>query len=476
MAKGRILVADDEVILTNTLSKILSEQGYAVSLCNKGELFLQQLGTTKPDMVLLDIYLGEVNGIQLLNQMRSEGWDMPVIMMTAHSDVSLAVKAMKEGAADFVVKPFDLNHLGVLIEKSMEHHRLATKVKLLQEELEEQRSRGGIIGKSPALHRVLETAEKLAQGENTTVLLEGESGTGKELIARFIHQKSARAEKPFVTLNCGAIPRELAESEFFGYEKGAFTGATEKMKQGKFELADGGTILLDEIRELSLEMQVKLLRVLEERTFYRLGGTKEISVDVRVIAASNRELVKEVEAGRFREDLYYRLNVALIKIPPLRHRKEDISDLVHSFLQEFTKRFNRPAPRVSPEAVRYLEQLPWKGNVRELRNAIERVILLNNVPVLLEEHFAFLRPGGQQRVPNDQGGDRFLIEVPPQGIHMNEVMRELILRTLDIVGGNQVQAAKVLGLTRSKLRYRMEQLGIQPEQRKYRTAGETVQE
>jgi DNA-binding NtrC family response regulator len=377
---------------------------------------------------------------------------------------------MKEGAADFVVKPFDLNHLGVLIEKNLEHARLQFRVKLLQEELEEERSRSGIIGHSSALKKALETAEKLAQGENTTVLVEGESGTGKELLARFVHQKSSRADKPFITVNCGAIPKDLAESEFFGYEKGAFTGATEKMKQGKFELADGGTILLDEVRELSLEMQVKLLRVLEEKRFYRLGGTKEISVDVRVIAASNRELAKEVEAGRFREDLFYRLNVASIRIPPLRNRREDIGDLCSAFLREFCGRFNRAVSQISPEGMRYLETLTWKGNVRELRNAMERVVLLNNVPTLTAEHFAFLRQSGTVAPAADgANGKAFVLEIPPQGVPMNEVVRDLILKTLEIVGGNQVQAAKVLGLTRSKLRYRMEQLGIQPEQRSYRT-------
>jgi two-component system, NtrC family, response regulator AtoC len=470
MPKARILVADDETILGNTLKKILSELGYAVALCDRGEEFFRYLDDQKPDLVLLDIYMGDVNGIQLLNKMRIDGWEAPVIIMTAHSDVSLAVRAMKEGAADFVVKPFDLTHLGVLIEKNLDHARLQTQVKLLQEELEEERSRSGIIGKSAALRRALETAEKLAMGENTTVLLEGESGTGKELMARFIHQKSSRRDKPFVTLNCGAIPKELAESEFFGYEKGAFTGATEKMKQGKFELADGGTILLDEIRELSLDMQVKLLRVLEEKRFYRLGGTKEISVDVRVIAASNKELNREVEEGRFREDLFYRLNVASVRIPPLRNRKEDVGELATAFLSEFCRRFNRPISQVSPDALHYLENLTWKGNVRELRNAMERVVLLNNVPVLTSEHFAFLKTAGNSPSLSSGNGKSFVLELPPQGIKMGEVMKDLILKTLDIVGGNQVQAAKVLGLTRSKLRYRMEQLGIRPEQRTYRTS------
>jgi len=472
MSKGRVLVADDEQILGNTLNKILSDQGYIVTLCTTGEEFAASFASAKPDIVLLDIYLGEANGIQILQRLRSEGWQTPVIIMTAHSDVSLAVQAMKEGAADFVVKPFDLNHLAVLIERNLEHARLQTKVQLLQEEVEEQRLRSGVIGRSDGLQRVLEMAERLAEGGNTTVLVEGESGTGKEVVARFIHQKSDRAEKPFVTLNCGAIPKELAESEFFGYEKGAFTGATERMKQGKFELADGGTILLDEIRELSLDMQVKLLRVLEDRRFYRLGGTKEISVDVRVIAASNRDLAREVEEGRFREDLYYRLNVASIKIPPLRSRRADVGDFAHAFMKEFATRLHRPVPQLSVEALRYLEGLPWKGNVRELRNAVERVVLLHNVPVLTPDHFRFLKPGNNNGTMAVQSGGlerSFVLQIPPQGIHMSEVMRDLILKTLTIVGGNQVQAAKVLGLTRSKLRYRMEQLGIHPEQRSYKT-------
>ena len=468
MAKGRILIAEDEEILANTLRKILADQGFTAEVCTRGEDYGRILEDTKPDLVLLDIYLGEVNGIQLLHTMRTAGWDIPVIVMTAHSDVSLAVRAMKEGAADFVVKPFDLNHLVVLVDRTLEHAKLQARVRMLQEELEEERSRSGIIGRSTGIRRVMDTAEKLALGASTTVLIEGESGTGKELIARFIHHRSARSARPFVTVNCGAIPKELAESEFFGHERGAFTGAGERTKQGKFELADGGTILLDEVGELSLGMQVKLLRVLEEKRFYRLGGTKEIGVDVRVIASSNRNLAREVEAGGFREDLYYRLNVASIKVPPLRSRREDIADLTHAFLAEYCSRFNRPTPELSQDALLYLERLPWKGNVRELRNAIERVVLLNNVPALTADHFAFLKAHDGGLGPAAAGRE-FVLEIPPTGIPMNEVVRDLILKTLDIVGGNQVQAARVLGVTRSKLRYRMEQLGIHPEQRTYKT-------
>jgi two-component system NtrC family response regulator len=473
MSKAKILVADDELLLANSLQKILTETGYQVITCTKGESFFSMLSQVRPDLVLLDIYLGDHNGIRLLKQMKADGWELPVVMMTAHAEISLAVEAMKLGASDFLVKPFDLNYLKVLIEKTLEHVRLQAKVQILEHELDEQRSRSGIIGKSAKLRHVLDTAEKLALGDNTTVLLEGESGVGKELIARFIHQKSVRADKVFITLNCGAIPKDLAESEFFGYEKGAFTGATEKMKQGKFELADGGTILLDEIGELSLDMQVKLLRVLEEKRFYRLGGTREITVDVRVIGATNRDLAKEVEAGRFREDLFYRLNVAVVRVPTLRERKEDIAALVQAFLIEFSKKFNKAVPSFSDEVLKCLEQMPWKGNIRELRNAIERVVLLSESPRLTAEHFNFLHSGANgalQKQPSN--GKTFVLDIPPGGVEMSEVISALILKTLAITSGNQVQAAKLLGVTRSKLRYRMDLLGIQPEQRGYKISQE----
>ncbi len=474
MSRGRILVVDDETILAESLQNILSTSGYDVSTCLNGEEFLSVLAHVNPDVVLLDIFMGKVNGLQLLKKMKEEGNDVPVLMMTGHADVALAVEAMKEGALDFVLKPFDLAHLAVLLEKSMEQSRLKRKVQLLQTELEEQRVRSGIIGKSQVLRRILETAEKLAQSDNTTVLLEGESGTGKELLARFIYQKSLRADKPFITLNCGAIPKNLAESEFFGYEKGAFTGATDKMRQGKFELANGGTIFLDEIGELSLHMQVKLLRVLEDRRFYRLGGTRELSVNVRVIAASNRDLAKEVEEGRFREDLFYRLNVASVKIPPLRARREDITVMAYAFMQEFSKRFNKEAAKLSDDALTLLQSLPWKGNVRELRNAIERVVLLNSGPLLTTEHFAFLGNGNVKAANGQTNGRAYRLEIPATGISMGHVVRDLIMQTLAITNGNQVHAAKILGLTRSKLRYRMDQLGIQPEQRSYRVAANEV--
>ncbi|MBW7888219.1 MAG: sigma-54-dependent Fis family transcriptional regulator [Bacteroidetes bacterium] len=468
MAKGKILIADDEEILTASLQKILSSEGYSASVCNHGDQFLTMVSTTNPEMIILDIYYGEYNGIRLLTQMRAQGIDIPVILMTAYAEVSLAVQAMKEGAYDFVVKPFDLKHLSVLVAKTMEYGRLQRKVKVLEEEIESHKPKHGIIGKSAIIRQLLGTAERLAVGENTTVLIEGESGTGKELFAHFLHQKSPRADKPFITINCGAIPKDLAESEFFGYEKGAFTGAYERMKQGKFELASGGTLLLDEVGELSQEMQVKLLRVLEDQKFYRLGGTKEINVDVRIIAATNRNLQNEVEQGRFREDLFYRLNVAVIRIPPLRERREDITPISMAFLQEFSVKFNKKMPVLQSEAVQLLENSYWKGNVRELRNIVERVVLLSDAETLGREQFSFMNPPAPMHGSGGKINGKFSLVIPSQGISMKEVLRDLILKTLSITNGNQVQASKILGITRSKLRYRMEQLGIQPEQRGYK--------
>ncbi len=468
MLKGKIILADDDVNLTKSLKQVLQSENFAVEICNKASQLIDTVGSFNPDVIFLDIYYGDYNGLNLLKTLKHEYADISVIMITAHSDVSIAVEAMREGAEDFVVKPFDVSHLLAVIERAMQRVKLQKKVAMLQDELDEQRSKSGIIGDSAALRNILATAERLASSDNTTVLLEGESGTGKELLARYIFDKSPRADKPFITLNCAAIPKELAESEFFGYERGAFTGAVEKMKKGKFELANGGTIFLDEIGELSLDMQVKLLRLLEEKRFYRLGGTSEITVDVRIMAASNRDLRREVEEGRFREDLFYRLNVAVIRIPALHERKEDIAPLVYSFLGEFSNKFNKPVPDISPDALKYLRSLQWKGNVRELRNTIERVVLLNDSSLLHMDHFSFLF-GAKKHYPVkvDENGQRFFLEIPEDGIEMNEVVRDLIIKTLSITNGNQVQAAKVLGLSRSKLRYRMEQLGIKAEQRSF---------
>jgi DNA-binding NtrC family response regulator len=358
---------------------------------------LNDLHSLSPDLILLDIFLGHANGLDILEQLRKEGLTMPVIMMTAFSDIKMAVRAMKLGAEDFIVKPLDLEQLELAVERSLSNYDLRRQVNLLEEQLRQDQP-SEILGMSEGMQRATDMA-KIVSKADTTVLILGESGTGKELMARFIHENSPRARGPFVTINCGAIPRELAENELFGYERGAFTGATEKIKQGKFEQAHHGTILFDEIAELSLELQVKLLRVLQERKFYRLGGAKEIAVDVRVIASTNRELEKLVEEGKFREDLFYRLNVARVILPPLRERGNDIMMIATAFCNEFNKKFGRSITGFSSEAVEILMNYQWKGNIRELRNIIERVVLLETTDVINKDSLSFLNTGGSTIVP-----------------------------------------------------------------------------
>jgi len=299
----------------------------------------------------------------------------------------------------------------------------------------------------------------MSQSDSTTILIEGESGSGKEMIAKFIHYNSSRKNGPFITINCGAIPRELAESEFFGSEKGAYTGAGEKTRMGKFELADGGTIMLDEIAELSLDLQVKLLRVLQERKYFRLGGTKEINVNVRIIAATNKDLRKCVDDKTFREDLYYRLNVATIYVPPLRYREGDVNFLAYAFLDEFNKAFGKDVKRIDPELLEIMQKYHWPGNVRELRNSIERAVLLMTGDTIRPDHMKFLE--SDKIASNQKDGEKYMLNIPRSGISIDVVLRDLIMKTLEITGGNQVRAAKILGLSRSKLRYRMEQLNLE---------------
>jgi len=379
-------------------------------------------------------------------------------MITGYADVNIAVKAIKAGAYDFLLKPIDLDQLQLVLNKVLENLSLKAQVDKLYEIIQEDKLTPDFFGPSKKIQNLVKSVEKLAKSSDTTILLEGESGTGKEVFAKYIHQNSPRANNAFIQINCATIPRELAESELFGHEKGAFTGAQAKTKLGKFELADNGTILLDEIGELSLDLQVKLLRVLQEKKFYRVGGEKEVTVNVRVLAATNKNLEEEVKAGRFREDLYYRLNVAKTTIPSLRERKDDIPYLAYSFLKEFAIKFNKRIKRIDPDAMNILNGYHWKGNVRELRNVIERAALLMEDDQLKEQHLDFLVESmGDKEITSDE----FILKVPSKGIKIDVVLKKLILETLNITNGNQVKAAKVLGLSRSKLRYRMEQLGIE---------------
>ncbi len=458
--KFRVMVIDDDELFNRSITQVLRDSGYDVVSYLSGEEALKNLQDNQPDIILLDIFLKDENGLDILKKIKSEDPLLPVLMITAYSDVTLAVQAIKLGADDFILKPLDFEQLEVTMQKAVKNLKLQREVQQLKEQLSEQTGEYKIIGQSKGLREALSLAEKYALGDDTTVLISGETGTGKELIARYIHEKSSRRDGPFIAINCGAIPKDLIESELFGYERGAFTGATDKMKQGKFELAHGGTILLDEVGELSPEAQVKLLRVLQEKKFYRLGGTREISVDVRVVASTNKNLKEEVEAGRFRSDLYYRLNVATIHLPPLRERKDDIPLLAMFFMQEFNKKFGKNFAEIDDKAIELLKSYPWPGNIRELRNTIERVVLVENDTKIRAEHLRHLQPiEFQPEIPN--GVNDFILKIPPTGVTMDKVLRELIIQTLRITNGNQIQAAKILGITRSKLRYRMEQLKIE---------------
>ncbi len=456
MSKGRILVADDEKTLAVSLRNALGDAGFVVSTAADRETFLVQLGTFRPDVILLDIYLGAANGIQILKELRADGWTTPVIMITAHSDVTLAVQAMKEGAADFVVKPFDLNHLTVLIEKNIEFAHLESRVHLLQQELEAERSRSGIIGKSPALRRMLDVAEKLAHGETTTVLIEGESGTGKELVAKAVHENSQRRLMPFVVINCGGLPETLLESELFGYMKGSFTGAYLD-KPGLFEVAHKGTIFLDEIGDLPPSLQVKFLRAVQEKTFRRIGGGEDIKVDVRIIAATNRNLADKVREGTFREDLYWRLNVIPIHLPPLRERKEDIPLLVKHFIQKYSREFGKDVTTISAYALELLMSYPFPGNIRELENIIERCVALETSSIILPENLVLVQNTATAKEP-------WYPEIPDGGIMLNEELerfeRNIIEKALVKARGSKTKAAELLHVSPDSLRYRIDKLSI----------------
>lgn len=483
-----IAIIEDDPLVNSTVKGILATKYSKVISYTDAYQAQSEIGMISPDLVLLDIFLGHYNGLDILETLREQGYTMPVIMMTAFSDIKMAVRAMKLGAEDFIVKPLDLEQLELSVEKALKNFDLRRQVDLLSEKIKEE-APSEIIGNSEGMLRALEMGKIVASADDTTVLILGESGTGKELLARYIHDNSSRAKGPFVTINCGAIPRELAENELFGYEKGAFTGATEKVKLGKFEQAQRGTIVLDEIAELSLELQVKLLRVLQERRFYRLGGSKEISVDVRVIASTNKDLEQLVREEKFREDLYYRLNVANMILPPLRERGEDIILLASSFIDHFNKKFGKKIKGFTPEAAEMMMAYQWKGNIRELRNVIERIVLLESDDVISRNSLSFLKmptpshPSSANKPvmidantgivsanasvnakieakPKELSEGEHELKIAKSGVPMGNVIKDLIMQTLEITSGNQIKAAKLLGISRAKLRYRIDQLGI----------------
>ncbi len=448
-----LLIVDDERSLRFSIGEWARDAGYAPLEAAGSREALAAVREQGVDAVLLDLKLGEEDGLKVLKALREVDPAMPVVMLTGHGTVEHAVRAIKMGAYDFMLKPPDLDHLGVVLERALEHARLKREVDHLRATAP---SAQPIVGESEALTRALGRLERAARSGTSTVLIRGETGSGKELMARFLHSRSARAAGPFIELNCSAIPEQLLESELYGHEKGAFTDA-KRFRKGLFELADGGTLLLDEIGEMAPQLQAKLLRVLETRTFRRVGGHVDITVDVRVVAATHRDLPKMVADGRFREDLYFRLNVVPVEIPPLRERTSDIATLAEHFVQRFCRELGRPPAKLHPAALATMKAYAWPGNVRELKNVIERVVLLEADEDILPEHLPaeLAHAGGSggtvaRGEPFPAGKVRPLVEIEKLAIE----------HALEVCGGNKTRAASLLGISRQTLRTKLSEFAL----------------
>ncbi len=461
MLKGKILVIDDEKFITSSIVQHLGREGYEALSAESGEEGIEIFKAEVPDIVLLDIHLPGIDGIKTLEHLKSLNKDIIAVMITAYGDIGTAVSAIKLGAYDFLEKPFELDKLSILIKKAYETVDLKKEVQYLREEQYEKYSFDKIIGSSGAHNNVVTLARKIAESDATVSLIYGESGTGKSLLARAIHYHSSRTNKPFVEVTCTAIPETLIESELFGYEKGAFTDA-KTSKKGLFEMADGGTIYLDEIGDMKPSTQAKFLKVIEEKIFRRLGSLKDIKVDVRIIATTNKNLKEDVKNRNFREDLYYRLNVIPIEIPPLRERPEDIIPIAMYFLDSLKKEFKKDISGISEEAGALLISYQWPGNVRELKNVIERVFILEKKGPIRPEHLPpeVNRPYVEKTQPLKKPEGGFLFSLPQGGISIEEVEKTFIIQALDITSGNQTKAAKLLNLSRDALRYRLQKFGL----------------
>jgi len=451
-----ILIVEDEAKMRRLLELNLGEDGFTTVSAEDAETGLKLLHENPIDLVVTDLKLPGMNGLEFLQSIKRQNAALPVVVMTAFGSVETAVEAMKAGASDYVLKPFSLAEMRLVIRKELDVRNLREENRSLREALGKRYSHPNMVARSPKMQEVLSTVERVAP-TNATVLLGGESGVGKDLVARAIHEKSKRASGPFLKINSSAIPENLLESELFGFEKGAFTGAVAS-KPGKFELADKGTLFLDEIGDVPPATQVKLLRVLQEREFERLGGTKTVKVDVRLIAATNRDLRQALEQGTFREDLYYRLNVVPIDIAPLRERKEDIPDLVNLFVTRFAGESGKPIEGITPQAMQLLVNYHWPGNVRELQNIVERACALSKGPQLEASDIHIdVRPSKA-----GNGAPGFL----PDGMTLEQWEDEMVQEALKRANGNKSQAARLLGLSRNALRYRLSKIGIADEAEK----------
>jgi DNA-binding NtrC family response regulator len=458
-----ILIVEDEARMSRLLQLDLGEAGFQTFSALDAEAGLQWLQQEHVDLILTDLKLPGMGGLEFLRAAKRLHPGLPVVVMTAYGTVETAVEAMKMGASDYVLKPFALAEMRMVVEKALDVHRLREENRSLREALGQRYSYPNIIAGSAKMQDVLAIVERVAP-TFSTVLLGGESGVGKDLIARLIHQRSSRASGPFIKINSTAIPENLLESELFGYEKGAFTGAATS-KLGKFELADKGTLFLDEIGDVPPAIQVKLLRVLQEREFERLGGTRTLKVDVRLVAATNRDLRAALEQGTFRQDLYYRLNVVPIDIPPLRDHKEDIPELVNLFIARFAGRSAKQVTGISPEALQKLMEFHWPGNIRELENIIERGAALAPGTILQPEDIRL----DTVRAPTHNSAALLL----PEGKTLDQWEEEIILGAYRRANGNKSEAARLLGLSRNALRYRLEKIGIPDETSDFSGSGET---
>ncbi|MBZ5516412.1 MAG: sigma-54 dependent transcriptional regulator [Acidobacteriia bacterium] len=487
MPNERILIVDDEKLIRWSVRRQLEEWGYGVLEAESGTGGLAQIRSEAPDLILLDVRLPDLSGIEVLREIKQNNLSIPVIMFTGDPQLDDIKTAIKLGALDFIKKPIDFDEFQITVANAIDRSQLRSERDSLREEIKKRSGYHEVVGRSPRMVELMNFVRKVAASEASTVLIQGESGTGKDLVAKAIHYDSVRSDKPLVAINCSAIPETLMEAELFGHERGAFTDA-KAQKKGLFEVADGGTLFLDEIGEMSTYLQAKLLRVLEDQTIRRIGGVKDIGVDVRVIAASNRDLEQGVRDGTFRQDLFYRLSIIPIFMPPLRNRKEDILPLVDFFIERYNFRFRKGLKGITQEARDLLVQYDWPGNVRELKNAIERAMILEDAdfirPTYLPIQVTGQAPGYETSVPvtvpdsaelaatgiigSSMTSWRALptgrmipvLELPKEGTSLEEVERELVGLALKQTAGNQTHAAKLLDISRDALRYKMKKFGF----------------
>ncbi len=449
--KPKILIVDDDASHRRMLEAVLDVEGHMLHQAADGEEAITAVEEQFYDVVLMDVRMGKVGGIEALKRIKELSPGIPIIIMTAYASVSTAVEALKSGAYDYLIKPLDIDEMKILIAKALRHRELEKENLYLKERLGDRFDFANIIGRSPAMTELFETLALVAPSE-ATALIVGESGTGKEIVANAIHQNSPRSERPFIKVNCAALPETLLESELFGHERGAFTGALAK-KQGRFHLAHTGSIFLDEIGEMAPTTQAKILRVLQEREFEPLGSTQTVKVDTRVIVATNKDLEEEIKQGHFREDLYYRLNVVRLKVPPLRQRREDIPLLGDFFLKRYAEKNRRLIKGFTPRAIDLLMRYTWPGNVRELENVVERAVIMARGDMLSPDDL----PDTVRELDKDV--EKVGVELTP-GKSLKEVEREMIIRTLEEANGNRTHAAKILGISRRTLQLKLKEYGV----------------